>query len=228
MDIGGLLLSDPTSGRVILSPFLLVVGTCASSSSCAWCECVASPEVLLRRSMAAALASMLRERGARLRKVESEFDDAVEAKARRKEEGLAVASGRKGAQGDGGPNGASSVGDVRERSGGDQGSQAQATLRLQQLSELEATVDEREAVVDEIADSVNELAALFRDLADLVHEQGTIMNHIGESMHTAAKNTERGNEELVQGNRLAEKATKKTLCILLLSLGLAFTATVLS
>mmetsp|Transcript_6342 Transcript_6342/g.7267 ORF Transcript_6342/g.7267 Transcript_6342/m.7267 type:complete len:294 (+) Transcript_6342:252-1133(+) len=83
------------------------------------------------------------------------------------------------------------------------------------LEMSETTAQERDQEIQHIAQSINELATIFKDLAALVIDQGTILDRIDYNMENVQMQTQRGLDELVKADAIAQNS-RPFKCIMIL------------
>ena len=73
----------------------------------------------------------------------------------------------------------------------------------------------RDSDLNQLLDSMNNLASTFKDLKNLVVEQGTILDRIDYNIDTAADNTAKGKQHLINAENLQKNSCFRNVMLIL-------------
>ena len=73
----------------------------------------------------------------------------------------------------------------------------------------------RDSDLNQLLDSMNNLASTFKDLKNLVVEQGTILDRIDYNIDTAADNTAKGKQHLINAENIQKNSCFRNVMLIL-------------
>ena len=84
-------------------------------------------------------------------------------------------------------------------------------LRMEKYDNLKS----RDSDLNQLLDSMNNLASTFKDLKNLVVEQGTILDRIDYNIDTAADNTAKGKQHLINAENIQKNSCFRNVMLIL-------------
>ncbi|XP_076042699.1 syntaxin-7-like isoform X2 [Oratosquilla oratoria] len=98
--------------------------------------------------------------------------------------------------------------------------QQQQQMQMQQQMEQEAEVhalQERETHIKQLESDIQDVNQIFKDLATMVHEQGETIDSIEANVESAQVHVARGGGEIRDALRYQNKARRKRVCLIIIS-----------
>ncbi|EKX52318.1 syntaxin 16 [Guillardia theta CCMP2712] len=98
--------------------------------------------------------------------------------------------------------------------------------QLQELEDVEESVQLREKEIEKVADSIKELQTIFKELAVLIIDQGSIIDRIDYNIEKASEHTAKASDELVKAEK-SQRRNPAMCCIIILAVALGMMSLIL-